>query len=235
MLLHAKELLGFSIAALDGEIGSVKDIYFDDHSWVVRYLVIETGNWLFKRKVLISPAAISAIKDTSSSVLSIKLTKQQIKNSPPIDMDKPVSRQQESSLFDHYSWPSIGGAGMGWPTTGMVKGASALVSSAEPKQEFDPHLRSFHQIAKYEVHNQQGRVGLVKNIGIDISNWSVSYLLIDDVFTSAKESVVITPNNILSIDWPTSKLKIANSQEDLKKAPIMNAEGFFSNDSEGKI
>jgi len=55
-VLHSmKDLEGYTIGALDGIIGRVKDLYFDDESWVIRYLVVETGTWLSHRRVLISP------------------------------------------------------------------------------------------------------------------------------------------------------------------------------------
>jgi len=58
MLRSMKDLEGYGIRATDGTIGHVKDFCFDDHTWVVRYLVVETGSWLSSRKVLISPIAI---------------------------------------------------------------------------------------------------------------------------------------------------------------------------------
>jgi hypothetical protein len=57
MLRSIKQLYGDKLGASDGEIGHVKDFYFDDQSWVVRYLVADTGNWLSGRQVLISPHA----------------------------------------------------------------------------------------------------------------------------------------------------------------------------------
>ena len=43
MLIKASELKGLKLGARDGEIGRVKDFYFDDQNWVVRYLVADTG------------------------------------------------------------------------------------------------------------------------------------------------------------------------------------------------
>ena len=57
MLRNMKDLLGFSIGATDGIIGTVKDMYFDDAAWVIRYVVVETDAWLSSRRVLISPMA----------------------------------------------------------------------------------------------------------------------------------------------------------------------------------
>ncbi len=59
MLRNSRNLEGCSIGATDGTIGEVKDLYFDDESWVIRYLVVATGSWLADRKVLISPFALT--------------------------------------------------------------------------------------------------------------------------------------------------------------------------------
>lgn len=230
MQIHGNKLLGFSLGAADGEIGKVTDIYFDDSAWLVRYLVIETGNWLFKRKVLISPYVVTDINNINTDVLQVKLNKEQIKNSPNIDTDMPISSQQESSLTNHYSL--FGGAGMGWPTTAMVKGTSDIVNKVDSQQGFDPHLRSFRHVAQYEVHNQNGRYGLVKDVVVDLSNWSVPYLLLDDAFTSKHESVVVSTSSILSIDWDTFRINVSLSNKDMQKTLRIDPEGFFSNSSD---
>jgi uncharacterized protein YrrD len=231
MKVYFTQLTDYALGATDGEIGKIKDVYFDDHGWNVRYVVAETGNWLFKRKVLISPVAVVQSIEITSKVLNVNLSKDQVKNSPDIDTELPVSVQQESSLFDHYSWPSFGRAGTGWPTAGMVRGTTAVINKAELPEEFDPHLRSFLHVSQYEVHNGTGRVGLVKDLLIDLENWSIPFLLIDDIFTSDKERVMIPTEKILSIDWDTFQVKISSNQDEIQNAPRINAEGFFSTNS----
>src|SRR5690348_10242798 len=61
MLHDVKELDGIAVGAMDGEVGTVTDLYFDDQHWAIRYLVVETGIWLGGRKVLISPSAIRGV------------------------------------------------------------------------------------------------------------------------------------------------------------------------------
>src|SRR5450759_4968268 len=112
MLRSMNDLLGYAIRATDGDIGHVKDFYFDDHSWVIRYLVVDTGTWLSDRKVLISPVAIGH-PDWTSRVLPAAITKEQVTNSPDVDTEKPVSRQYEEVLHDYYGYPYYwGGAGI---------------------------------------------------------------------------------------------------------------------------
>jgi hypothetical protein len=61
MLYKAKTLNDYKLDSLDGEIGKVKEFYFDDQHWAIRYLVADTGNWLTGRQVLISPYALRAV------------------------------------------------------------------------------------------------------------------------------------------------------------------------------
>jgi len=94
MKRSVKSLTGYLMGASDGEIGKVIDFYFDDKTWAIRYLIVETGDWLSGRKVLISPQALLSTNWENGS-FPINLTKEQIENSPNIDTDMPVSRQQE--------------------------------------------------------------------------------------------------------------------------------------------
>ena len=90
MIRSSHPLYNDQLGASDGEIGHVKDFYFDDQSWIVRYLVADTGSWLTGRQVLLSPHAISSLYQPGKLVL-VNLTKQQIENSPSIELHKPVS------------------------------------------------------------------------------------------------------------------------------------------------
>src|ERR1700734_932144 len=103
MLWNASVIKGYAIAASDGRLGTVGDFLFDDASWLVRWLVVDTGNWLSGRKVLLPPCALGRLY-TNNRVLAVKLTKQQVKDSPEIDTDRPVSRQMESNVYDYYGW-----------------------------------------------------------------------------------------------------------------------------------
>ena len=88
MLRTMKSMENYTIGATDGVIGHVKDFYFDDDAWVVRYLVVQTGDWLSNRKVLISPMAI-AEPNWIDKTFPVSLTQAQVKNSPDIDTAAP--------------------------------------------------------------------------------------------------------------------------------------------------
>ncbi len=105
MLRNVSQITGFAVRARDGEIGILGHFYFDDESWAIRYLVVNTGNWLNGRFVLVPPLALRQA-EWQSKRLDVALTKRQIENSPPIDTHEPVSRQHEAAYLGYYGYPS---------------------------------------------------------------------------------------------------------------------------------
>ena len=101
----SKTLKGYKLDSLDGEIGRVKEFYFDDTFWTIRYLVADSGNWLSDRLVLISPHALLAVNKEEQNI-AVNLTKKQIEDSPPLKSDKPVSQQYEKAYYIYYGWPT---------------------------------------------------------------------------------------------------------------------------------
>ena len=113
MLNKIQTLRGYTLDSLDGEIGKVKEFYFDDQRWTIRYLIVETGNWLIDSQVLISPYALVAVNNEERHI-AINLTKKQIEDSPSLDSDKPVSRQFEERYYGYYAWPTYWGGPYTW-------------------------------------------------------------------------------------------------------------------------
>src|SRR4249920_504606 len=114
MLRETKNLKGAKLAAQDGEIGHLKDLYFDDQNWTVRYLVADTGNWLPGRQVLLSPFAVTGIESEPHMAVRLNLTKKQIEESPSIEEHKPISRQYELEYLQYYGWPDYSPGPLLW-------------------------------------------------------------------------------------------------------------------------
>jgi sporulation protein YlmC with PRC-barrel domain len=209
MLLTVKKLFGFSLSANDGELGKVKDVYFDDYNWGIRYLVVETGNWLLSRSVLIAPNAVTGPPNMESKTIPIALSKEQIKHSPPIDTDLPVSRQQEASLSDYYAWPAYGSVATIYPTAGMIEEASKLEHKGTEADHHDPHLRSFKHVSQYEVHNASGLVGSIEDLAIDTGNWRIKYLVLRQSTSQKREHILIPAEKIDKIDLATYRVYTA--------------------------
>jgi hypothetical protein len=98
MLWNASAIKGYAIAASDGQLGTVSDFLFDDASWLIRWLVVDTGNWLSGRKVLLPPMVLGHPHPTEHE-FPVRLTRQQVKDSPDINADQPVSRQMETHVY----------------------------------------------------------------------------------------------------------------------------------------
>ena len=222
-------LIGYAIGATDGEIGKVKEFYFDDLTWTVRYLVVETGNWLNGRKVLLSPQALLT-PDWKNEVFPINLTKEKIKNSPNIDTEQPVSRQQEIEMYEYYPWSSYWGGGIwggGMGISGvmiqnhhLIAGAVRRENSTDTKDnDEDSHLRSTKNVTGYTIHAIDGKIADVEDFILDDSSWNLDYLVVDTGHWFSGKKVLISPKLVKEIDWDTSEVIIKVSEADVKNSP----------------
>jgi uncharacterized protein YrrD len=179
MLNKAKTLQGYKLDSLDGEIGAVKEFYFDDKHWAIRYLVTDTGNWLTDRQVLISPYAIVVV-NTEEQYIAIELTKKQIEDSPPLKSDKPVSRQFEKTYFGYYGWPMYWGGPYLWGYSPyIVRDREKWSASTRREKGWNHHLRSTHEVRGYHIQAADGEIGHVEDFIIDDETWAIRYLIID--------------------------------------------------------
>ena len=238
MLRSMRDLEGYVIRATDGPIGHVKDFYFDDKSWVIRYLIVDTGSWLSSRKVLISPIAIGQ-SNTVDRILPASITREQVKNSPDIDTDKPVSRQHEMEYSGYYSYPYYwGGAGFwgaGVYPSAMLMGvgfdgsdaAHATAQAAEARaareaarhQDDDPHLRSGHAVIRYDIEASDGGIGHVEGLLIDEETWAIRYLIVNTGNWWLGHQVLVAPQWIKSVSWPDHSVVVNLTQQAVKDAP----------------
>ena len=231
MLRSIKSLIGFTMGATDGEIGKVTDFYFDDRTWQIRYLVLETGNWLFGRKVLLSPVALQT-PNWNAKVFPVNLTKDQVKHSPDIDAEKPISRDQETELHRHYSWPFYEGAGMGFMTSGMVGGVVAPDIPFEerisdemhhPGEAGQPpketHLRSVKRVTGYDIHAADAELGDIEDFLVDDSSWILAGLIVETGNWYSGNKILLSTKSIRKIEWETSSVYLDQTTDMLKNSP----------------
>lgn len=209
-----KSLIGFSMGATDGEIGKVDEFYFDDETWTIRYLIVKTGGWLMERKVLISPGALKE-PDWENRSFPVNLTKNQIKHSPDIDTDKPVSRQHELELYSYYRWP------YGDPTGGGFYGHMGMMGMVESRVPFevaigavhneeepgDPHLRSVSEIKGYNIYATDGEIGVVEDLIVD-EHLKIRFLVVDTGGLFPEIRMQISPEWIKEVNWINSSIDV---------------------------
>jgi PRC-barrel domain len=250
MLRHTNDLGHFSIRATDGLIGKVKDLYFDDDAWVVRYLVVDAGNWLSSRKVLISPISVRR-PDWMQHTFPVALTREQVRHSPDIDTDKPVSRQHEESVLTHYGYPAYWGGiglwGAGIYPYGLVPGdAGDGLDLAAREQALeahlraerlrhrndDPHLRSCQAVTGYHLHATDGDIGHVSGFLVDDETWSIRYLVVDTSNWWVGHKALIAPPWILGVEWATRTVSVDLTRAAIRDAPPYDAGRPWSRDLE---
>jgi sporulation protein YlmC with PRC-barrel domain len=221
MQYRVKEIVGRTLIALDGEVGKVADLYFDDDSWTVRYLVVDTGTWLSSRKVLISPQSLEPTPPGESAIRA-KLTRDQVENSPPSETHKPVSRQHEEELAAHYGYPTYwfeaGFSGTGLLPIGEVfreARREAEVESAKRSPE-DSHLRSCAEIVGYHIQAKDGEIGHVVDFGVEADSWRIREMIIDTRNWLPGKQVRVEPKTIRRIEWRERKVHVSLPRETIR-------------------
>jgi uncharacterized protein YrrD len=228
MLRSMQELKDYTIGATDGEIGHVTDFFFDDEAWVIRYLVVETGSWLMTRKVLISPFSLMEA-DWMHRRLPVYINREQVKNSPDIDTEKPVSRQHEMTYANYYGYPYYwGGSGL-WgddlhfpvitPNDGGLNDVELAKIAAAQHAKDDPHLRSCKAVVGYHIHARDGDIGHVQGMLVDEDTWALRYLVVETTNWWRGHQVLISPNWIESISWADSKVIVNLNRQAIKDSP----------------
>jgi uncharacterized protein YrrD len=226
MIRSVKDLRKYDIAAKDGSLGDVHDVFFDDRSWKVRYLVVDTGNWLPGRRVLVSPEAAAGIDSTERKV-ALNLTKDEIESSPGIEADAPVSRQNEIALANHFRWPRYWEeypAGVGvMPMIPHMQHQPASGTAPPPDDDTipqgDPNLRSAAEVSGYHVAARDGEIGHIDDFLIDDSDWTLRFLVADTRNWLLGRKVLVAPAWTRGISWSDKKLLVDADRETVKSAP----------------
>ena len=221
------QLQGGTIRATDGEIGKVDQFYFDDETWAIRYLVVNTGGWLPGRLVLVSPIALRQA-EWQSKRLDVALTKKQIEDSPRIDTHKPVSRQHEAVYMGYFGYPYYWIGPFLWGLASFPAGLAAqreAVTEAKAsqaragKESADSHLRSTNEVTGYHIEAADGEIGHVADFIIDDETWAIRYLEVDTRNWWPGKKVLVSPQWIDNVSWPDSKVYVHLSRETIKNGP----------------
>jgi len=232
MLNKAKTLNNYTLSSLDGEIGNVKEFYFDDHYWTVRYLIADTGNWLTGRQVLISPHALVAV-NKEEQYISINLTKKQLEDSPSLDEDKPVSRQFEEAYYGYYEWPTYWGGPYMWGFYPNIEfDPKERKESKQGEKTWDPHLRSTYEVSGYAIQAADGEIGHVEDFIIDDETWAIRYLIVDTRNWWPGKKVLVSPQWIESVSWNETKVFVNLLRETIKQSPEYTEASLLTRDYE---
>jgi hypothetical protein len=239
MLRSLKDLERYTVAAIDGDLGSVVDFLVDDEHWTIRYLVIGTGVVFDGRQVLVSPIFFREA-DWPSRRFHVALTMDKIKASPSIDVEKPVSRQHERDYHQYYGaqyyWGSTGLWGTGISPVALVGDERG---QAQPEQGEGPpgdvHLRSIREIRGYHIQGTDGAVGHVVDFIVDDETWQVRYLVVDTSNWWLGKKVLVAPTWTSGVSWDDRKIYLDVDRKAVKESPSWDAEAAVNREYEATL
>ncbi len=182
MLRSLKDLERYTIAATDGDVGSVVNTFSSTTSagpfatWSLKRAASSTAG-----RVLISPLSFRQA-DWATSSFHVQLTMDKVKLAPNIDADQSVSRRHEMALSSYYRHPYYWGYAGVWgmsPDPGLLAAGSWSEPGLSPQAPpGDSHLRSVNEVCGYEVHGSDDDVGHVRDFIVDDQSWEVRYLVL---------------------------------------------------------
>ena len=206
MIHDLDTLTGSSVIATDGEMGSIRNFLFDDQSWTIRYLVVDVGSWLVRRAVVLAITAVEQA-DWAKKTFHVHLTKEQVRNSPDVDSEKPVSRQQEIALREYFGWTAYWEDSAFGVSSSVPTGREYSVHNAE-----DPHLRSAWDLAGDEVWATDGEIGRVEGFIMDDASWHLGYLDVKAGDWLHSRSVLVPTRWVNSVSWADHRVNLHHAQ-----------------------
>jgi uncharacterized protein YrrD len=214
MLHSIKALKKCAVYANDGEVGKISDAYFDDERWVLRHLVVDTGNWLTRHEVLLSPVSLGST-DWEHERVHMNLSRATIESSPSIDTHQPVSRQAEAAMARHFGIPYYrsGGGGKWNFDDDQLDMVERDIAAGNPE---DRHLRSCNEVAGYAIGATDDQLGHVVDFLFDEDDWSVQYLVADPRDLWPGKHVLIPASRVENVDWADHKVMVDMRRDEVE-------------------
>lgn len=217
MRTNLKALYGFSLMASEGIIGAVEDYYIDDHSWIVKFMVVHTGEWLTSRRVVISTQSVEDI-DWELSRFQTQLTREQVQASPEIDTEQHMGPEHEEILVRHYHLHTH------WPEAGMF-GIPPLVPATPifkepPEKELQrrkSRLVVAGEVMGCSVEATDGHLGTLEDFMIQ-AGWQIGEIVVKTGGSILGKKVWVPLTDIAMLDWEKNTIRVNFSHKITKKS-----------------
>jgi sporulation protein YlmC with PRC-barrel domain len=230
MLRRLEELQGYELAAPDGIVGTLNDVFLDDETWTVRYFAVDTGLWL-GRLVLVSPISIES-PDWQGRRIPLRVTRDEIERSPDLLSRARFTREEEREFAAYYGYPQYWGGSNVWgwagvpgaltaappagyvPSTALEQDASGADTDALTTSIF-----SSRDLRGYHIHALDGEIGHVDDFILDEDTWSIRYLQIDTSNWIGGKTVLLAARWIQRIDPADGKIHVEVTRERIENSP----------------
>lgn len=208
MLIAARHVYGTPLEAVDGTVGTLYDVLFDDQSWKMRHLVVTTDRWFFGEQVLLDLDALDRA-DWSEPRLWLRLTKEQVRQCPTIQSDRALADQ-----------PAIEVA-----QTLVSEAYATSIVDAEADSESEPHLRSTKMLTGMHIQCADShQLGHIEDFLVDDETWCVRDLVIDTRNWLPGKRVLIEPALVKSIDWEDREVHLSLPRDQIEHRPAYEHE-----------
>ena len=232
-LHRISDLQHYNICAIDGMVGPLEDVNFDDTTWICRYLVVNTGSWLNGRRVIISTIAVGDIDEKYCEIF-IEISRDQIQGSPPMEIDLSISRQYEDDYFRYYGWPPYWEATPFKPPIPVDHIKQPSINMAGHRLA-DNRLRSVLEVMDFNIAAEDGEIGRITDFIMNDKNWMIFYLEIETGKWFSGKRVLLSPTWIKKVDWSMRNVVVDLDKEAIRTAPEYDPRSEISRDYELKL
>ncbi len=227
MLYEANHLRGYDLTGIDGAIGKVREFYFDDRFWTVRYLASDSGDWLEGRQVLLSPRALVCV-DPAVRCIRMDLARKQIEDSPHLSDEMPIDRQFEDDYHGYYGWEKYWSGPYMWGVGDYPSAAASPYhafefteqkSELENRTPWGSSLHGTHDVSGHRIQALDGEIGHVVDFLLDEETWAIRYLVVDTRNLWPGKRILIAPRWIDRVSWSETKVFVDLPRETIRNAP----------------
>jgi hypothetical protein len=226
MFMKSKDIEGLRLRGPDGDVGRLEDLLVDEQ-WVVRYLVVMPGSWI-RQRVVISPISITGL-DWADRRVDVRLTQQQIRDSPDLLAVSPLTRGAEAAYARYYGFPAYwGGPGL-WAWAGRPGALDSVPPQGyvPPPPDIDATasgIRSARSFRGRHLMARDGEIGHVDNCIVEDDSWTLPYFLIDTSNWIGGRHVLVPTAAVREVDTVDRELGIDLSVERIRSAPEYDAD-----------
>ena len=233
-----EDLLGCSVSTADGVSGRLTDVYYDDRTWTVRYLVvadIEEGS----AARLVSPFLVDGVGGQPPQI-DLSLDLDRLLEAPDIGQEKPVSLQAERDYFDYFGWPyywsgAFAGAVAALPIVAPLPGSvtpppdgpdaeaeragdnDTAGAPAEQPSEASHHLRSALETNGYHVQALDGEIGHVEDFLVDEVSWGILSVVVDTSNWWFGKKVALPAGEFTRVEWQSRLVFVDETREQVQQ------------------
>jgi hypothetical protein len=212
-----------SLGHRNGKLGKAHDLYFEDGSWAIRYLLLNVGRWLLGERVLVPPERLGQ-PDTKSRTLPVLMTKRDVEQCASSETALPVSHRMHHKLSARYGGTHSQGGGPMASLHGVVSSeAVALAEAEEPPPQLSPALRSVQEVLGYQIEALDGPLGVAEDFLIDDDEWVIRYILVNTKTWKPGRQVLVPPSWVQAIVWAESRIHVSVKREKIKTSQRFHA------------